>query len=598
MFFKRTVQSGITGFIIVIFSLVGTHTHSEESGNSQTLSNSLIGYWKLVGDCKDYSGNGNHGINHGVDLEYSDFTGIDEYIEVPHTPSLSVGRKDFSVSAWVFTDYNVTDVIGDVLSKFSAAERRGFNLYMNSTGPSRNGGSDNQHIYFGIDNAKMSDWFDCGRPGPTSNFCSSLTVYRGDLYVATNDAETEEGWAHVYRYAGNKQWEDCGRVGNERITGVWPLIVHQGKLYAGTANRHRTRAVSVKEQQPQFDFGRVYRYEGGQTWRDCGQPGRGYRIFAFASYKGRLYVTVDDKEDGYFKCYVYAGDRQWDICGRFQGLPNALGVHNGRLYMAGMHYGRVHEFDGHNWVFLGNPYEVTDICSQIYDLSVYRGDLYASSWPKGRVAKYIGPAEWRGREWEDCSTPGWSTETMALTVYNGKLYSGSIPYAEVCRYEGGTVWTKLRRFYEPENEYPGWGLPGSKAHKDWTRLNGLTIFQGKLFASVGSVSGSRSDAPLDIRGKVYAFEAGKNVSYDDDLRPGWNCITAVKESNILKLYINGELQSMSAEFNPAEYDVSNEEPLRIGCGELDYFTGKIREVRLYSRSLNESEIMKLYESHR
>ena len=28
----------------------------------------LVGHWKLQGDCIDYSGQGNNGINHGVDL--------------------------------------------------------------------------------------------------------------------------------------------------------------------------------------------------------------------------------------------------------------------------------------------------------------------------------------------------------------------------------------------------------------------------------------------------------------------------------------------------------------------------------------------------
>ena len=94
------------------------------------------------------------------------------------------------------------------------------------------------------------------------------------------------------------------------------------------------------------------------------------------------------------------------------------------------------------------------------------------------------------------------------------------------------------------------------------------------------------------------MEAGKTVSYDDDLNPGWNHIAAVKKSNVLKLYINGELHSVSTSFNPKEYDVSTEESLKIGYGELDYFTGKIQEVRIYNRSLGDSDIRALYESRR
>ncbi len=43
-----------------------------ETGNENpTISNQdsgSVGYWKLRGDCQDYSGHNNHGINHGVDF--------------------------------------------------------------------------------------------------------------------------------------------------------------------------------------------------------------------------------------------------------------------------------------------------------------------------------------------------------------------------------------------------------------------------------------------------------------------------------------------------------------------------------------------------
>jgi Concanavalin A-like lectin/glucanases superfamily len=42
-----------------------------------------------------------------------------------------------------------------------------------------------------------------------------------------------------------------------------------------------------------------------------------------------------------------------------------------------------------------------------------------------------------------------------------------------------------------------------------------------------------------------------------------------------------------------DYDLSNAAPLKIGFGEFDYFSGKIREVRLYHRALSASEIARL-----
>jgi hypothetical protein len=121
-------------------------------------------------------------------------------------------------------------------------------------------------------------------------------------------------------------------------------------------------------------------------------------------------------------------------------------------------------------------------------------------------------------------------------------------------------------------------------------VTSLTTFQGKLFASLGSCTSSRLDAPCDFRGTVWSMEAGRNVSYDHDLGPGWQHLTAVRRSDRLELYVNGQLAGTSAAFTPADYDLTTDSPLRIGFGEVDYFSGKIREVRLYGRALLPNEI--------
>ena len=57
----------------------------------------LIGRWKLNGDCRDHSGQGNHAINHGVDLETGRFNGQGAYLEVPDAAGangkISVSRE-------------------------------------------------------------------------------------------------------------------------------------------------------------------------------------------------------------------------------------------------------------------------------------------------------------------------------------------------------------------------------------------------------------------------------------------------------------------------------------------------------------------------
>ena len=72
--------------------------------------------------------------------------------------------------------------------------------------------------------------------------------------------------------------------------------------------------------------------------------------------------------------------------------------------------------------------------------------------------------------------------------------------------------------------------------------------------------------------------------------PGWKHIVATREEECLKLYVDGELVAQSSAFRPDDYDLSNDQPLKIGFGELDYFSGRIRDVRLYNRALDDNEI--------
>jgi hypothetical protein len=47
------------------------------------------------------------------------------------------------------------------------------------------------------------------------------------------------------------------------------------------------------------------------------------------------------------------------------------------------------------------------------------------------------------------------------------------------------------------------------------------------------------------------------------------------------------------EFDSLLYDLSHDQPLRLGFGQNDYFTGKMKEVRTYNRALSEAEIKNL-----
>ena len=148
----------------------------------------------------------------------------------------------------------------------------------------------------------------------------------------------------------------------------------------------------------------------------------------------------------------------------------------------------------------------------------------------------------------------------------------------------------------------GWqpGLPGkatNKQVKEWSRVTSLAIHEGKLFAGLGSCTSAVVDTPVDpanVLGKVFCMEAGKCVSDDDDLGPGWKHITAVRKGGLLKLYVDGKLTAKSSPFHPSDYDVETDQPLRIGLGQTDYFCGKISEVRVYNRALSAAKIRTLF----
>ena len=558
--------------------------------------NGLVGYWKLSGDGRDYSGTGNHGKNHDVDLDTGEFNSRTSYLGVEDSESLRFGTSDFSICVAVYTEDDMDSVIGNVLSKYDPGRREGFTLGIKASSGGYNSQGNDKHVYFGIDDGKVGDWVDCSRPSANSNYAGPLTVFDGKLYVATTDAENVEDWCRVYRYEGDGRWEDCGRVGNRRTPGVGPMIVHNGDLYAATWSYEfgegRKRKIDT------WDYCSVYRYAGGREWEEWGRPGKSRRLLSMASYRGKLYIISDGATiDPDARCYVYRGGKEWSACGEFEDLPACLAVHHGKLYMATSEAGRgggeVYVYDGETWEPLGNPFGYAlewnpaisaneRLCTQIHAMQVYGGELYAGCWPNGNVAVR------RDGKWEDCGVTADRRERIeinSLTVYNGKLYAGTLPRAGVWRYEGGREWTLMTRLLDDK--------PGVGELKKWARLTSLTVYDGRLFASVGSCTSCISDAPCDVRGKVFSFEAGKNVSYDRDLGSGWQHIAVVKEGGRLKLYINGDLSVSSPPFESEDYDVSSDEPLKIGCGPIDYFSGKIREVRIYNRPIDDGQVREI-----
>ena len=158
---------------------------------------------------------------------------------------------------------------------------------------------------------------------------------------------------------------------------------------------------------------------------------------------------------------------------------------------------------------------------------------------------------------------------MGMAVHNGKLYAGTLPLAEVYRHDGGTRWTRTGRLdLTPDVRY----------RRAWS----MAVFDGRLFC--GTLPS----------GRVHALEVGQSVTLDRALQAGWRHLAAVREGGRLSLYVDGKrVASSSPTPNASPLDLTNDQPLRIGFGEHDYFRGSLSDLRLYDRALSAGEIAAL-----
>ena len=154
---------------------------------------------------------------------------------------------------------------------------------------------------------------------------------------------------------------------------------------------------------------------------------------------------------------------------------------------------------------------------------------------------------------------------MGMLVHNGRLMAGTLPLAEVYQFDGGEKWRRLTQLDS---------TPDVKYCRAWT----MAEYQGQLFCST---------LP---NGRVHACEVGKLATWDYEFLTGWHHVAAVKSEGKLLLFVDGILKSSSTDFDVKDFDLSNDQPLRIGSGPNDFFHGRLRDVRLYRRALSQAEV--------
>jgi hypothetical protein len=157
---------------------------------------------------------------------------------------------------------------------------------------------------------------------------------------------------------------------------------------------------------------------------------------------------------------------------------------------------------------------------------------------------------------------------MGMAVHSGKLYAGTLPSAEVYRYDDGNTWTRVGTLDQ---------TPDVKYRRAWT----MTECHGRLYC--GTLPS----------GKVWSMAAGHNVTYDKELPSGWHHLAAIRRGRQLRLYLDGKSIASAELQNLPSLNIDNAAPLLIGFGPNDYLNGSLRDVRLYSRALQDDEVAAL-----
>lgn len=519
----------------------------------------LVGHWPLLHDARDASGCANDGVVSGASFTPKGgavFDGKDDFIELPPSEALRLGRKDFTIAVWVHTDEELDDVVGDILSNYDPSTRRGINLSVMNYVGGTTAQSNWRNLFFGIGNGQSpTSWIDCGRPG-NSRMVWALAVFDGGLYAGTwEPCEGEAG--HVYRYEEGTTWIDCGSP--DRCNSICALAEYKGKLYAGSAF-YNGRGSALPESPNQNPGGRVCRYEGGTQWVDCGKIGDVYTVTGLVVFDGKLYATTCDS----YGCpsrtaaiYRYDGGQTWTFVGDPGGRAGAFVVHNGSLYATVFGKQGFARYDGGtNWTPLG----VLPGVGQTYSSAIYRGKICLGTWPNAEVFRYDGPSSFA-----TLGRLGQEKEVMALAVYNGELYAGTLPSGEVYRHDDAAGWTCTGQLDK---------TPDVLYRRVWS----MAVYAGKLFA--GTLPS----------GHVHALQAGRAVTWDRALPPGWRHIAAVKTAEHLALHVDGKQVATSSGSSTGDEDVTTDAQWRIGVGQHDHFRGKMRDLRIYARALSGGEI--------
>lgn len=544
--------------------------HLRRQQTSVDLNNALAAHWALEGSSQDKVNPNRIPVHDGrtdddTDKTSAAFFGSEAYIAIGAKDAPRIGKQDFSLAMWLRCDEPSDSLPGDLISQYDASKQRGFHLTLKSAPGSTTNQANWRHLQFGIDDAQSSPWRDCGRPG-NATLAFALAVHNGFLYAGTCEPGINQS-GRVYRYAGGEQWIDCGAP--DQSNSVTSLAVYRGELYAGTG-KYRLAGSSLAESGNSTLGGRIYRYDDGNRWVDCGQLPNTEAVGGMVVFQDRLYASSLYRPAGFFR---YEPESSGSGIGQWTSLPvptgldpttsnavekrvEALTVFDKYLYASSYDGGHVYRFDGTQWTDCGLLGDNT----QTYSFAQYQGKLHVGTWPSGKVFRFENL-----NQWTDVGRLGEELEVMGMSVHNGRLIAGTLPLAEVYAYDGAQSWQRMTQLDS---------TPDVKYRRAWT----MAEHDGEAYCST---------LPS---GKVFAYSQGHQVAWGQPLPNRWCHVTAIKSAQQLRLYVDGELVAQSSMPNQTDFDLNCESDLRIGSGANGPVNGRLSNVRVYTRALNDVEI--------
>jgi hypothetical protein len=345
-------------------------------------------------------------------------SGAGEPLKIDALDPAFPGTDDFTISVRLHTVGSDAETVGDILTKFDPASRVGFQLGIITNAGVTNAQANVRQVQFGLDSGTEPVIQDCGRPG-NNVYIFSLISHKDELYCSTCEPNLGEA-GHVYRYADGDQWEDCGSP--DLCNAVSALASFNGELFAGTA-KYNLSGSKLTPSMNENRGGGIYRYLGDRKWEDCGRIGESPAVFGLMNYRGTLVASSLYAPAG---VYAYAGGQKWNFLGTAPDNKRveAMTVYKGQIYGTGFNAGEIYRYEGGTtWKTVGVLPETT----QTYGFAIYGGELYVSTWPTAIVYRYVSDGVWEpcgrpGMELESMPLAVYNGKMYTGTLPLGELY--------------------------------------------------------------------------------------------------------------------------------------------------------------------------------